>query len=337
LLNCLNGTIDLKARKFRPHDANDFITKIANVEYDPTAEVKEFKKFINKVLNNNQSVINYLQRALGYSLTGITNEQAFFILQGPGSNGKTVLLDVIRFILNDYSINSEFRTFIKQTSTTVRNDIARMNGARFVTAVEGDKESYLDEALLKSITGGDPIATRFLYQEYFDYIPTFKIFFATNYLPKISNSGHSIWRRIKIIHFNVVIPPEEQDKNLSSKLKSEASGILNWLLEGCYEWQKSSLNEPKAIKEAITNYRCSIDSANQFFKEVCKIGDEYVTTFADIYDGYRSWCSDNSYDPIKPMDFVHSLQDNGFQTYRGFPRGARGYKGVMFDDEKYFE
>lgn len=328
LFNCNNGTVNLKTKELQPHNNLDFITELAHIDYDLEAKAPQFIKFLNITFKNNQTMITYLKQVIGYTLTGSTIEQCFFILQGIGSNGKSVLIDVLKSLLGSYSCNAEFRTFTKQASSTVRNDLARMAKARIVTAVEGDKKSSLDESIIKSITGGDTVTARFLYKEFFDYLPPFKIFLVTNFLPKISNSGHSIWRRIKIIPFDVIIPNEEQDKDLTNKLKSELSGILNWAIEGCMEWQKDSFKEPLEVTNAVNKYRCSVDSANIFIQKCCELDNVSTVLFGDIYDEYGDWCDENLYDIIPNKEFAHVLLENGCVSYRGFPGGDRGYKGI---------
>lgn len=333
LLNCNNGTINLKTGLLIPHKADNYIMKIINIDYKKEAQCPLFNAFLNKTFKNNDRLIGYLKRVIGYSLTGLTIEQCLFILQGVGSNGKSVLIDVLRALFNNYSCNAEFKTFTKQASQAIRNDVARMANARFITAVEGDKKASLDESLIKSMTGGDTITARFLHKEYFDYDPTFKIFLVTNFLPKISNSGHSIWRRIKIINFDVIIPKAEQDKELTKKLKTELSGILNWAIEGCIEWQKDSLKEPLEVTNAVIKYKTSVDSANVFVKNCCILNPQENVQFSHIYKDYQEWCDDNLYDIITPKEFAHILLENNCQPYRGYINGDRGYSGIKVKDQ----
>jgi len=328
MLNCNNGTINLRTGQLMPHQAENYFMKIINVDYNQNAQCPMFISFLNKIFKNNDRVIGYLKRVIGYSLAGLTNEQCLFILQGVGSNGKSVLIDVLRALFNNYSCNAEFKTFTKQASQSIRNDVARMANARFVTAVEGDKKASLDESLIKAMTGGDTITARFLHKEFFDYEPTFKIFLVTNFLPKISNSGHSIWRRIKIINFDVIISKAEQDKDLTNKLKTELSGILNWAIEGCLEWQKSSLKEPQEVTNAVNKYKTSVDSANVFVKNCCILSPQSNVQFSHIYKDYCEWCEDNLYDTVPAKEFAHVLLENNCVSYRGYQNGDRGYTGI---------
>ena len=328
IFNCNNGTLNLKTGELMQHNHLNFITEMSPVDYDPEAKSPIFDKFLKTIFNGDVKLIKYLQRVIGYSLTGLNSEQCFFILQGSGSNGKSVFIDVIKFMLGGYACNSEFRTFTLTKSNQVRNDLARMSKARFVTAVEGDKKSLLDEAVIKSITGGDTVTARFLHKEYFDYTPRYKIFLVSNFLPKIDNSGHSIWRRIRVIPFDVIIAKKDQDKYLAQKLKSELSGIFNWAFEGCLEWQKYSLVDPQKVTNAVNKYRSSVDSANIFVKNCCEMDPESNVLFGKIYDDYISWCEENLYDIVSVKEFAHVLIDSGCESYRGFPGGDRGYKGI---------
>jgi len=187
-------------------------------------------------MDGNADLIAFLQRATGYSLTGETSEQCLFILHGSGANGKSTFVETIHALLGDYGQKTETKSFMQRQSEGVRNDLARLKGARFASAVEIGRGQKLDEALIEEATGGDRIAARFLFKELFEFQPQFKLFLACNHKPEIRGTDEGIWRRVKLVPFDVTIPPKERDKRLLVKLRAELPGILNWALEGCQQW-----------------------------------------------------------------------------------------------------
>jgi putative DNA primase/helicase len=232
LLNCKHGTIDLSTGELLPHNKDDFITKIAPVYYNKDATCPQWDKFLDRIMGGNQDLIKFLQRAVGYSLTGHVSEQCLFLFWGSGANGKSTFLRTIGNLLGDFSQHTATETLLVKQKGAITNDIARMKGARFITASESEKEHRLAENLIKQMTGDDIICARFLHQEFFEFEPEYKIFLGTNNKPIIKGNDHAIWRRIKLVPFKILIPEEEQDKDLIDKLKKEYSGILNWAIEG---------------------------------------------------------------------------------------------------------
>ncbi|GHU12348.1 hypothetical protein FACS1894161_0380 [Spirochaetia bacterium] len=232
LLNVENGTVDLRTGELREHRQEDMITKIAHVTYDKNADCPIWRNFLMEIMNYNAELIRFIQTAAGWAITGNTSEQSMFILFGTGANGKSTFLNTIMNLLGDYAIATPTETFMKKSGDQITNDIARLRGTRSVTTTEAEQRRRLSEPLIRQITGNDRMTARFLYGEFFSFVPTFKIFMATNHKPVIKGTDHGIWRRIKLIPFTNRIPEEKQDKNLEEKLRAEASGILNWLLEG---------------------------------------------------------------------------------------------------------
>jgi len=210
LLNVLNGTLDLGTGELREHRREDLITKLAPVEYDSTARCPKFMSFLAQITGEDEELRNFLQRAIGYGLTGDTSEQVMFVAYGTGANGKSTLLNVIQDLLGDYALQTPTDTFVRKRDRSATNDLARLRGARFVVATEVNEDGKLDEVLVKQVTGGDKISARFLYQEFFDFRPECKIFLVTNYKPYITGSDQGIWRRIILIPFEVMIPEDER-------------------------------------------------------------------------------------------------------------------------------
>jgi putative DNA primase/helicase len=316
LLNVRNGTIDILTGEFLEHRQEDMITKLANADYDPAADCPLWKQFVREIMNYKPELVNFLQTAAGWALTGNIEEQTMFILYGSGANGKTTFLNTIQFLLGDYAIATPTESFMKKNSDQNTNDIARLRGTRFVTTTEAEQGRRLSEPLIKKITGNDQITARFLYGEYFNFTPTFKIFMATNHKPVIKGTDHGIWRRIKLIPFTTTIPQEKQDKSLEAKLKQEASGILNWLLEGTARWRREGLIAPAVILNATDEYRGEMDVIGNFLKERCVQKKELTIRIRELYKAYADWCDDNKEHAVSERFFTMRLKEIGFMQSR---------------------
>ena len=226
LFNCLNGTLDLRTGKLFPQRKEDCITKLAHVRYDPYATCPQWINFLKRIMDNNANLIDFLKRSVGYSLTGDTSEQCLFIFFGSGANGKSTFLRAVNMLIGDYGQQTATETLLVKQKGAIPNDIARLKGSRFITACEAEAEQRIAESLIKQMTGGDIISARFLHQEWFDFEATYKIFLGTNHKPVIKGTDHAIWRRIKLVPFEVTIPEQERDGSLLDKLQDELSGIV---------------------------------------------------------------------------------------------------------------
>ena len=269
--------------------------------------------FLLQIFNKDLELIHFIQKAMGYALTGDVSEQCLFILWGTGANGKSTFLNVLQDLFGDYACSTGTETFMKKTSEQ-SNDIARLRGMRLVTTNETEQGKPLSESLIKQITGEDVLTARFLYGEYFSFKPTFKIFMATNHKPKIKGADNGIWRRIKLIPFTVTIPPEQRDKKLTEKLVAENAGILNWLLKGYSMWKKEGLNEPDAIREANEEYRYDMDSIESFISEALNLDAslQWRLPTKNLYDAYIKWCSKNNERSLCQKSLAIRLQEKGF-------------------------
>lgn len=318
LLNVKNGTLDLKTGELLPHRREDLITKMCPVEYDPDAKCERWNEFLNKIMDGKQELISFLQRAVGYSLTGSTVEQCLFIAYGSGANGKSTFLDTIQELLGEYAKSTSMNTFLAKQTEGISNDIARLVNARFVSTVEVDEGKKLSEALIKQLTGGDKITARFLRQEFFEFTPTFKIWMGTNHKPVIKGTDNGIWRRICLIPFAVTIPKEEQDKYLNRKLKNELSGILNWAVEGCIAWQASGLQAPEEVKAAVEDYRTEMDIIKAFLNECCvrKTGERLSST--TLYNVYKNWCTANGENELSQRKFSLKLKEKNIESSKSW-------------------
>jgi putative DNA primase/helicase len=325
LLNVKNGTVDVMSGEFREHRQEDMITKIANVEYNAKADCPLWKQFIREIMDYNIDIINFVQTAAGWALTGDVSEQTMFILFGSGANGKTTFLNTIMYLLGDYATATPTETFLKK-SGDYTNDIARLRGTRFVTTTEVELGRRLAEPLIKKITGNDQMTARFLYGEFFNFTPTFKIFMATNHKPVIKGTDHGIWRRSKLIPFTTRIPEEKQDKHLELKLRGEASGILNWLLEGTARWLREGLQAPAAVMNATDEYRDEMDVIGNFLKE-CTIQQPGISIrVREFFKAYQEWCVENNEHAMSERFLSLRLQEMGYERKR--TAEARYWSGV---------
>jgi putative DNA primase/helicase len=316
LLNVKNGTIDVTTGEFREHRQEDMITKIAKVEYKPEADCPLWKQFIREIMDYKADVITFVQTVAGWALTGDISEQTMLILYGNGANGKSTFLNTIMYLLGDYAIATPTETFMRKNGDQYTNDIARLRGTRFVTTTEAEQGRRLSEPLIKKITGNDQMTARFLYGEFFNFTPTFKIFMATNHKPVIKGTDHGIWRRIKLIPFTTRIPEEQQDKHLEAKLRGEASGILNWLLEGTARWKREGLNVPAAILNATDEYRGEMDVIGNFLKECCVQKPGITIRIRELFKAYQEWCEENNEHAVSERFLGLRLKEMGFERTR---------------------
>src|SRR5699024_5475360 len=294
LLNTQNGYIDLKSGKLMDHDKDKYFTRISNVEYTDKIDCDLWEDFLNQIFDNDKDLISYIKRAVGYSLSGSTEEQMMFILHGNGRNGKSVFLDIITEMLGTYTANIQPQSImVKQQSNNASPDIAKLDGARLVTTTEPNDGMRFDEGLVKQLTGGDKVTARFLHENEFEYEPQFKLWMATNHKPIIRGTDDGIWRRMATIPYTVQIRENKVDKNLKYKLRREMTAILTWAVEGFLEWQRVGLKEPKAVAEQRGDYRKEMDPIVTFIEECCiKSSSERVQS-TPLYQAYREWASAN--------------------------------------------
>jgi len=313
LLNINGGTLDLRTGSLKVPTPSDYISKLAPVDYDPTAECPVWLSFLDRIMDGNKELVGFLQKAIGYSLTGDTGEQCFFFIYGSGANGKSTLLNTVRALLGDYAMQAAPEILMAKDRTGGASpELARLPGSRFVATSETEDGQHFAEAALKQMTGQDTITARFLFKDFFEFKPQFKIWFGTNHKPVIKGTDNAIWRRIHLIPFSVSIPPEEQDRNLEKKLLAELSGILNWALIGCMEWQKYGLQPPEEVKAAVKEYRKDMDVFSQFVEERCIESSTAVALHSELYLDYEQWCKDNHIWVLSSKKFGQTLKERGF-------------------------
>lgn len=329
ILNLENGTMDLKTLEFREHRAKDMLTKRTNVDYKPHSLCPKWLAFLDKIFVGNKSLIDYIQTALGYSLTGDIGEQCLFILYGPtGWNGKSTFINTIQELLGDYAISTPFETFLTRRGEHIPNDLARMREARVVIAVEAGEGRKFNEAMLKNMTGRDKITARFLRQEYFEFHAKFKLWLATNHRPTVREFSPSYWGRIRLIPFKLSIPEEERIPHYEKILLEEKEGIFTWILEGYKQWQERGLITPEEIKEATAEYKSSMDVVAEFIEDCCIENRLAQATTKELYSEYNNWCEENKEKPISTRAFGRRLEERGYKALKIGKKRDRGWGGI---------
>lgn len=317
LLNVSNGFIDLSSGELHDHDIKKMFSKEANVEYSDTMPAPEWEKFLNQTFGGDKELIDYVQTAVGYSMTGSVKEQIMFILYGNGRNGKSVFLETISNILGNYAKTIQASSImVKQSSGGPNSDIARLSGARLVTSSEPNEGLRMDEGLVKQLTGGDKVVARHLYGQEFEFEPEFKLWLATNHKPIIRGTDDGIWRRIRLIPFTIQVPDNKVDKDLKYKLARESIGILNWAVDGALKWQRHGLKTPQRIIDASAGYRQEMDVLSGFISDECETGPDYEVKSSDLYQAYKRWSDLNSEYQMSSTKFGREMSDKFTRTHK---------------------
>ena len=315
-LNFENGTIDLRTGKLAPHDREDLISKLCPVVYDTKAECPTWKAFLHRVLDGNEELINYIQRFVGYSLTGDVSEQVLAFLHGNGANGKSTFLNTLQCLLGDYAKQSAPELLLNKKGSDHPTAIADLKGARFIVSTEVERGRGFAEVLVKQLTGGDKVKARFMRKDFFEFDPTHKIFLAANHKPIIRGNDEAIWRRVRLIPFEVTIPIGERDPDLPNKLKRELPGILSWAVEGCLLWQRDGLDAPDVVIAATESYRGEMDMLAEFLDECCLEKVTGMTPMKNMYSRYIDWCEENSERPVTKRLFGQMMEERGYRRGR---------------------
>lgn len=304
LLVVANGALDLATGELRAHSRADLATRLAPVEFDPDADCPTWLGCLETWLGGEVEP-DYLQRAVGYSLSGHTSEQCLFLLDGEGANGKTTFLETIGALTGDYGTAAEAATFMAARAGAVRTDLARLRGRRFVRAAEVEDDARFAEVLVKQLTGGDAVVARFLYRDEFEFRPAFKLWIAANRLPSIRGTDHAIWRRIRRVPFPTKI--ERPDRAMGDKLRDELPGILAWAVAGGLEWRRDGLGVPPAVREATQDYRRREDGVGEFLRERCERAEGAGVTPTELRGAYEDWCGAEGIEPVNRREFASSV------------------------------
>lgn len=336
LLTVQNGTLHLRTGGLAPHNRADLITRIAPVIYDQNAVAPRWTAFIEEVFPD-VAVRGLAQRSLGYSLTGCVRDQSWFLMQGGGSNGKSTLAETIKFVLGGYATTLPAGLLEQQPYERHPTELTGLQGARFAAGAEPRKGKRWDAEKIKALTGGDSIEARFMRGDFFVFSPTHKLWVGCNDLPATDDLGHGFWRRVVIIPFESTFRrPEDPgtgpklDPTLPATLRKEASGILNWLLEGLAAWRTDGLQVPEKCVKAAQEYRAEHDTIGRFIEERCDVGGGFSCSSSELYHAYRNWHEMQGLDgsPVSNISFGKRLQNvTGIASMKG-AHGSRRWSGI---------
>jgi putative DNA primase/helicase len=329
LLGVRNGVVELKTGAFRQAHRDDLITKIAQVEYVPDAECPAWQAMLERCMGGSHGLVGYLKRIAGYCLTGLTVEQKFFFLHGSGANGKTTFVNVLREIIGDYARQSQTEVIMVSRNAPQSGatpELVRLAGARLVCMVETEDGQRLAESRIKQMTGGDAITARALHCAPFEFVPIFKLLLSGNHLPVIRGDDAGIWRRIELIPFTVTIPPGQREKDLPDRLRSEYSGILNWMIRGCIDWRRIGLQAPVEVTRSLAEYRSDMDLVGQWIDEHCEIGAAESLRSRVGYSDFVHWLKSGGHRDITETRFALKLSERGYNKVKD--RNGALYQGL---------
>ncbi len=331
LVNVDNGTLDLHTGRLRLHDRNDRISKLAPVAYHSDATAPTWHGFLERILPSDPELLAFMQRAAGYVLAGENPEQVLLIFYGRGANGKSTLVEALRRVMGDYAATAPPQAFTDSRDGSVSRmaALASLAGARLVTLAETREGQGLDEAMVKSVTGGEPVNCCFKYGPWFEYQPLFTPWLSTNHRPRIRGTDDGIWRRLLLVPFTVSIPKQEQDHELGAKLWRERAGILAWMVEGYRQWCEQGLNPPASVRLATNDYRGEEDTVGQFVAECCERDPDARTDNGVIFAAYREWCEGIGLRPYGAQKFKPRLEAMGFGQKRGAQRYWPGLRLIL--------
>lgn len=324
ILNTPGGVVDLRTGELRPARREDYCTKTTAVT--PGGECLRWRAFLARITDGDRSLENFFQRMCGYILTGVTQEHAMFFLWGTGANGKSKFVEAISGALGDYTKVAPIETFIDSKNQSHPTDVAGLQGARLVTAIETEEGRRWAESKVKTLTGGDRITARFMRQDFFEYIPQFKLVVAGNHRPGLRSVDEAMRRRFNLLPFSVTIPPEERDGELGEKLKSEWSGILQWAIEGCLAWQSDGLNPAEAVTRATQDYFVEEDALARWIEERTERKDGFFESTSDLFADWKTWAEAAGEFVGTQKRFSVTFETRGYRKAR--KNMARGFGGI---------
>ncbi|MCM8532487.1 MAG: phage/plasmid primase, P4 family [Lentisphaeraceae bacterium] len=320
LINCKNGTVDFNTGMFRSHHKEDLITKSFNVNFDKDADCPKFKRFISAIMLEDQELCRYMQRLIGYSMTGLTREECMHMFIGEGQNGKGVLMELIGWLMGDYSLSAETDMFLmKRSEAAASSDVARLMGARLVLASETNDGATFNEAKLKSLSSRDRLTARYNHSNPFSFYPTHKLILATNKIIRVTGKDRGIWRRIRVIKFLLNVSNEDRDKDLQDDLRAEAAGILNWALDGFQEYKRlDGLRPPKKVTNWVEDYKESMDYLAEFFEKYCVIDEVACYGRGELFEKFHDWQKNELKEskPYNQVTFNRIMEQHNFKIKR---------------------
>lgn len=326
LMTCDNGTLDLRTGDLLPHSRAHNITRMAPVAYDPDAPCPSWEAFLLSSMDDRPHLVDFLQRAAGYSLCGDPREECLFLLLGSGRNGKGTFVGTLQRLLGGYQATCSFDTFLTRPTGGVRNDLAKLDKVRLVTASEPNKGAKMDEGLVKTLTGRDTITARFLYGEEFEFVPQFKLWLMANHKPVIRGTDNGIWSRMRLIPWDVSFLGRE-DKGLKRRLLDESAGIFAWMVEGCRMWQRDGLCEPDEVLAATAEYREEMDRVGRFLATECDTTQGAArVAVADLYAAYERWGQQDGEYTMSKRQLGTELKARGFASIKS--GSTRYWQGI---------
>jgi putative DNA primase/helicase len=309
LINVLNGTINLRTGELQPHTQEALITKLASVAYDPSAKAPTWEAFLLRVMAGNTELVSFLQRAIGYGLTGCVHEHVLFFAYGNGANGKSTFLGTVHALLGDYAVAAPRGLLFRARNERHPTELASLHGRRFVTCSEIEEGQAFDESLTKDLTGGDPITARRMREDFWTFPPTHKLWLAGNHRPVVRGDDEGIWRRMRLIPFTVTIPEADRDTALPEKLRAELPGLLAWAVQGCLQWVRDGLRAPTLVRDATAAYRAENDVLGQFLRERVRIDMSGMVSRAELRSTYEIWCREMGAEPVGARRLASRLRE----------------------------
>jgi putative DNA primase/helicase len=329
-LNVLNGVINLRTGDVHPHRLEDLITKLAPVEYQPEATHPTWEKVIRDATGGDIQLERFLQRVAGYCLTGSTAEEMVFFLHGPTATCKSTVTEGLKAMLGDYAVTADFETFLKRRGDQgIRNDVARLAGARMVLSLEVDEGKQLAEGLIKTIVGGDTVTARFLYREAFEYTPRFKLILVANTRPQVNAADAAIWRRIVQIPFINQIPESDRDPKIKAAVKHDPDvqqAILAWAVQGCRNYQADGLQTPDVVIDYTAEYRAENDPIRDWIDDKCVVSVDVTAFASDLRDSYAKWADANGARTISDNLWSTALKARNCVPTK--VKGRRAWRGI---------
>jgi putative DNA primase/helicase len=327
LLNVQNGTIDLRTGRLRPHRREDYQTKVCRARYVPGTPAPVWLAFLDRIFRTHPALVPYVQKAIGYCLTGLTIEQVLFFAYGLGANGKTTLFDAMMYVLGDYGGKAD-RELLTAHDGAHPTNIADLMGRRCVICSETNEGGRFNEAKLKDLAGETKLKARKMRQDFFEFDATHKLWLYSNHKPLVRGTDFGFWRRMRLIPFVETIGEDEKDPALLEKLKAEADGILAWLVEGCLLWQSEGLGLPDEVAEATNVYRQEMDSIGAFLAEYCQFGAGLEASAKHLYAAYCAWCAEAGENPFSQKRLGAQLRERGLENERETFTGRKVWRGV---------
>lgn len=318
LLNAHNGTVDLKTGQLRPHERRDLLTHDTEIAYSAAATAPTWLAFLHSTFAGDTDLINFVQRAVGYSLTGDVKEQVLLICHGVGSNGKSVFLNILRKLLGMLAIQAAPDLLMQDKQRRHPTEQADLFSKRLVVCQETGEGRRFNETPVKQLTGGDGIRARRMQEDFWEFNPTHKLWLSTNHKPEIRGTDHAIWRRIRLIPFTVTFTddgPARKDPDMERKLEAELPGILAWAVVGCLDWQRQGLKPPPAVVEATNNYQAEMDVLAAWMNDCCVVKKHCETKAADLYASYTAWCEQSGEFAEKQRKWGMRLTERGFLRF----------------------